>query len=63
MEKPRVKNFIEEVEKTIGENDLKQNLLKCVTIDGGKNMCEAELLVGQICKVCKKVRSLRPLVY
>jgi len=43
--------------------NLKWNLLRCVTTDGGKNVCGAEKrLVGQIYKTCENIRCLKPTV-
>lgn len=57
------KSIIKEVEKTLVQYNLKQNLLRCVTTDGGKNMCGAGLLAGQIHQAYENERFLRPMVY
>lgn len=56
------KNIIKVVKKRLVYYNLKQNLQRCVTTDGGKNVCGAELLVGQIYKVCENVMCLRSMV-
>ena len=57
------KNIFREAEKTRVQYNLKRDLLRCVTTDGGRNVCEEKLLVVQIYKGCENVRCLRPMVY
>lgn len=52
-------NSIFKLEKTRSQYNLKWNLLKNVTSDGGKNMCVTEKgLVGQINKTCGNVKCI-----
>jgi hypothetical protein len=56
-------NIFKEVEKTLTKYNLKWNQLKCVTTDGGKNMCGTEKgLVGNIYKACENARCSKPMV-
>jgi len=56
-------NIFKEVEKTLTKYNLKWNQLKCVTTDGGKNMCgTGKGLVGNIYKACQNARSSKPMV-
>lgn len=56
-------NIFKEIEKTMIQYNLKWNLLRCVTTDGGKNVCGAgKGLMGQIYKACENIRCLDPTV-
>lgn len=55
-------NTFKEVEKIIQIN-LRWNVLRCVIIDGGKNLCGAgKVLVRQIYKACENIIFLKPIV-
>lgn len=59
----RGEDIFKEVEKTLAQYNLKWNQLKCVTTDGGKNMCgTGKGLVGQIFKACEEAKYNKPLV-
>lgn len=55
--------IFKEVEKTLIQYNLKWDLLRCVSTDGGKNMCTAEKdVVGQIHKGSEKMRYLKAVI-
>ena len=55
--------FSEKLKKTLIQYNIKWNLLRCITTNDGKNMCGTEKgSVGQIHKVCEKIRYLKPMV-
>ena len=58
------KNIFKEVDKTLVQDNLKWNLIRWVTTDGGKNVCRKEnLLLIQTYKAYENVRCSRLMVY
>ncbi|XP_029647131.1 general transcription factor II-I repeat domain-containing protein 2-like [Octopus sinensis] len=56
-------DIFREVEKSVAEYNLEWKKLKCITTDGGRNMCGTKKgLVGQINKVIENSGGLKPLV-
>ena len=56
-------DIFKKVEKTVLQYNLQRNQLKCVTTDGGKNMCGTQKgLVGQIYKACEELKCTKPMV-
>ena len=56
-------DIFKEVKKTRTHFNLQWNQLKCVTTDGGKNMCgTGKGLVGKIFKACEEAKCSKPLV-
>lgn len=57
-------NIFKEAGKTMIQYNLKWNLLRCVTIDGGRNVCAAEKgFTGNIYKTCENIRCLKLLSF
>ncbi|CAI9716044.1 transcription factor II-I repeat domain-containing 2-like [Octopus vulgaris] len=56
-------DIFREVEKSVAEYNLEWKKLKCITTDGGRNMCGTKKgLVGQINKAIENSGGLKPLV-
>jgi len=56
-------DIFREVEKSVAEYNLEWEKLKCITTDGGRNMCGTKQgLVGQINKAVENSGGLKPLV-
>ncbi|CAM2119702.1 unnamed protein product [Caretta caretta] len=55
--------IFEEVEKSLSQYYLQWKQLKCITTDGGRNMCGSKKgLVGQIYKACESVGCPKPMI-
>lgn len=56
-------NIFKEVEKSLSKYNLKWKNLKCVTTDGGRNMCGKNTgFIGQIIKACANEGYTKPIV-
>ena len=56
-------DIFRDVEKSVAEYNLEWEKLKCITTDGGRNMCGTKKgLVGQINKAVENSGGLKPLV-
>jgi hypothetical protein len=56
-------DIFSKVEETLSNVGFQWKNLKCVTTDGGRNMCGTKIgLVGDICKAVQQVGAQRPMI-